>query len=154
MAWSLYRNNTSPLQPAIVSDNLNFNWAALAAQWNQLLSAIYTGITPGSTQTVDFFSFVNQVFEATSFVHLAGFLVVPTGLNSICTIQPGASNPLTGLFRGTTPGIDIPPNGCFFISNDPAGVGLLVSATDRNLDFKNNGSGNLAFTIAALGSTT
>jgi hypothetical protein len=155
MTWFLQYLNP-PFAPEQLNDNTtSYNLQGLPSTWNQLLAAYYSGITPTSTQNVDLFAFVNQVNESTGFLHALLILMIPTSTTGgIATLEPGATNPVAGIFRGTTPGIDVHEGGCFLLGQAATATGLVISSTSANLLVKNNGSGNLAFKIIALGSTT
>lgn len=154
LAWVLQYLNT-PFTPTQQNGNVGYNLQGLPSTWNQLLAESYSGITPGSTQNVDLNSFINLVNEAATCLHAILIVLLPTSTTGgIATLEPGATNPVAGIFRGTSPGIDVQEGGCFLLGQAALATGLVLSGTSANLLVKNNGSGNLAFTIVALESTT
>ena len=119
--------------------------------FTQLATATNT-LAASATTTFDFFSFTNLVTEATGFTKILALLIVASGdATAIAKLEPGASNPLTWFFGGTTPSISIPSGGIMLFSLGVSGTPQVVDSTHRNMKLTNSGTGNLTVALIALG---
>jgi len=153
LAWLLSKTNTGFVDSEQGPDSKGFSLQGLdVAIQNQLFAAKYTVLASG-TQVIDLSTFTNLVSQATGLTSVLTLFLLPTGTNAICKLEPGASNPLTWFFSGTTPAISIPAGGTFVFSNPGTGTGQTVDGTHKNLLVTNTGAGTLSLTVLAIGSS-
>jgi hypothetical protein len=107
----------------------------------------------GSGNTdVDFYSFTDQIGEATGMRHIQALWVNPIGTDGVI-IAPGSATALTWFFGGTSPTITVPPNGIFLFSIPAGGTLQVVDATHRKINFADASSGGTMVNIFAIGSS-
>jgi hypothetical protein len=115
--------------------------------FNQEFAAQYT-IAAAGTRTIDLTSFTNALGESVTLSKVAAIIVVASG--SSVKVEPGASNPLTWFFGGTTPSITVPSGGEFLFAQ---GTAQTVNSTYKTLLFTNTGGSTLTLTVVIIGGT-
>jgi hypothetical protein len=153
LAWAMNRVSAGGYSPLTQgNDSVTYNLGGLdIAVFNQLY-AVQLSLATGISQTIDVTSLTNLVYETFSYGHITTIVVLPTG--SKVTIQPGASNPLTWFFGGSTQSVTVPAGGVFLFSTDAGGDGDVAITTNKTLEFTNSGSTPLLCDVILLGSTT
>jgi hypothetical protein len=116
-------------------------------------------IAASGTATVDLNGSVTDVFGATvNLLHVkAIILLAAAGNTNDVQIGPGAANPFTGPFGGTTPYVAVSPGEMFMItkgSGAAAGWGVTASTADI-LKLANSGGGSsVTYTLVVIGTST
>lgn len=152
MAFGLSKANTGFANTTVSNTSIPFSLTGLnVSTFNQAFAAQYA-ITSSGSQTIDLTSLTNLVSESFSFGHALTIIVTTTG--GQITLSPGASNPLTWFFGGTSPTITITAGGMFCYSEPVTGPGTVVSSSHKTLTLTNNGGTTSTVTIGILGSTT
>jgi len=106
-------------------------------------------IAPAGNSDVDFSSFANQLYESLTPGGIYSLFLVPTGVGAQMRLSPGASNPLTWFFGGTTPSITVPAdNGAFFAIGQ--GTAQTIDSTHKVLNIANPGSTALTVVVLAF----
>ena len=111
------------------------------------------GSMPPTFVEFDLSSFTTLANEAATPGHFLGLYILPTGVvgSSQCTLAPGTSNPLTGIFSGTTPTMALRINGAFLLMGPPTGDnGLTIDSTHKTLRVTNGGSAATTVQVAAI----
>lgn len=102
------------------------------------------GAMPNNYVEFDLSSFTTLANEAATPGHLLGLFILPTGTvgSSQCTLAPGTTNGLTGIFGGTTPTLTIPINGLSIPIMGPAigWAGIAISGASKTLRVTNGGT--------------
>lgn len=132
------------INPLINSFNLN---NLSLGQFPLLLASNVTLAGSGGTTTYDLSGFEDLLNNNQSMVHALGIFIMPTGADVV--LSPGASNPLTWFFGGSTQSITIPNGGIFLLSNPYNASGQIVDGTHKTLKLTNNGvsSSNIYFFV-------
>lgn len=153
LAWLMSKTNTGFGDTSEGPDSKAWSTSGIdVAVQNELYAQKYT-IAASGTQTMDLSSFTNLLNQSKTLTSVLSLFLLPTGTNAICKLEPGAANPLTWFFSGTTPAISIPTGGVFVFSNPGTGTGQTVDGTHKNLLVTNTGSGSMSLTVLAVGST-
>lgn len=111
------------------------------------------GSMPNNFVEFDLSSFTTLANETATPGHLLGLMILPTGTNgsSQCTLAPGTSNPLTGIFSGTTPTMSLRINGAFLLCGPPSGdTGITIDSTHKTLRVTNGGTQATTVQVAAI----
>lgn len=138
--------NFSPTtQPA----ELSFGVSPDTSVMNRVLLTEGT-LAAGANTTVDLYSFTDQPGNVTLATKARGLEITATGDTGIIKIEPGASNPATWFFSGTTPSISLNcgTDGCGICLYD--GSSYTLSATIRNLKLSNTGLASIDWSLYAL----
>ena len=131
-----------------------FNIASIATAepiFDLLLASNYSIASGGGTQTYDLFSFNDLQGNAASFSENGALSLYILPLVGNVVLSPGAANPLTWFFGGTTPTVMLTAGGVFVFSLPPVGPGQTVDATHRNLTLTNNGASTASGYFFAVG---
>lgn len=135
--------------PTTQEASLSFGVAPDASVLNRVLLTEGT-LAAGANTTVDLYSFTDRAGNATLATKARGLEITATGDTGIIKIEPGASDPATWFFGGTTPSISL---NC---GTDGCGIGLYdgssytLSATIRNLKLSNTGLASIDWSLYAL----
>ena len=127
---------------------LSASLAPSVTTFNELL-AVQGTLAASANTTIDLYSITNLLGDAKTLTKAIALMVkaTTTGMK----IEPGASNPLTWFFGGTSPSISIKAGG-FMLLGD--GAVFTLSATDRNLKITNlSGSVTGTYDVVLLGGT-
>jgi len=135
--------------PTTQPSELSFAVSPDASVLNRVLLSEGT-LAAGANTTVDLYSFTDLVGTATLATKARGLLITATGDTGILKIEPGASNPATWFFSGTTPAISLNcgTDGCGICLYD--GSSYTLSATIRNLKLSNTGLASIDWSLYAL----
>lgn len=117
-----------------------------SAAWDSLRLVEYS-IAASGTQTIDMSAFTDLAGTAITPSKALVLILIPTGAG--VKLEPGASDPLTWFFAGTTPSVSIPVGG-LFVYAEP--VGQTVDATHKNLKLTNL-SGSVTLTVDVIAGT-
>jgi hypothetical protein len=152
LPWTQSATIAGGFQPVTQGpDSQNFSLFNInVATYNQLYTASYT-LAASATQTIDLTSLTNLVGESIDYTQALSILVLPVG--SQCTLKPGATNPLTWFFGGSTQSIIIPDSGMFAFSCPATGSGATVSGTAKTLELINSGATSLVVDITIIGAS-
>lgn len=113
-------------------------------------------LAAGASATVDLRAFTAAIGEAASITQAVTFTIKATALaaGGILRVEPGATNPLTWFFAGTSPAIVLnvgtlgnSTHQCGFAIQD--GSTVVVSDTSRNLKVSNPGTATITVKLAA-----
>ena len=129
--------------PARVADGLSVTVAyGTTAGKGNLICGFTIALNAGASQTINLYdgSILDVYGIAAPFRHLLAFAAwVSSGGDSAgVTIQPGAANPNSLWWGGTTPSKTVYPGGPPEVGGSPAGV--VVDATHNTVKFTNNGA--------------
>jgi hypothetical protein len=146
-AWQQRKTNTGYQDTVQGPDGLSLN--ASLTVGSSAANSIYVAqgtLAASASTTIDLFSFTDQLGQSVSMVRVYS-MVVKTA-DAALKVEPGATNPLTWFFGGTTPSITIPSNGGFGFTQPTAAT---VSSTVRNIKLTNTGAVTLTYNIAIIG---
>jgi hypothetical protein len=137
-------NVLNPLVNSFSLNGLNIN------QWSFFLAQFVQVSPSGGTANVNVNSFTDLQGNACTMQHALGIMIFPTGSDVV--LSPGASNPLTWFFGGSTQSVDIPNGGIFVLCNSYGGEGVGVSPSNANLKLTNNGGSPATVYFFVIGS--
>lgn len=146
-AWQQTKANTG-FQPTVQGPDslaLNTVYTVGSSNANSIYVAQGTLVAAAST-TIDLYSFTDQLGQSIQMVRV--YAIIAKATTDSLKIEPGASNPLTWFFSGTSPAITIPAGGGFCFSQATAAT---VSSTVRNIKISNPGSVTMTYNIAIIG---
>lgn len=149
IAWELEKTVSGFQSAKQGPDSLSFAVTPSAATYNEVLLA--TGaIAAAANVVIDFRTFNDAFGAAKTGTGVLGFLLKATGNTGILKIEPGATDPLTWFFGGTTPSISLNcgASGCAILLAD--GSSATVSATAKNIKLSNTGLVTITYFISAL----
>lgn len=147
MAWEQFKTNTGYANTIQGPSGLDLNLAYTVG--STAANSIYVTqgtLAASANTTVDLFSFTDLLGQSISMVRV--YAIMLKAATDSLKIEPGATNPLTWFFGGTTPSITIPAGGGFLFSQTTAAT---VSSTVRNLKLSNPGSVTMTYNIAVIG---
>lgn len=148
IGWTQTKANTGFTTVKQGPDKLVGTLSPAVATYNELL-AVQGTLAASASATIDLYSITNLLGEAKTLTKGVAIMVKAT--TTSMKIEPGASNPITWFFGGTTPSITIKAGG-FFLLGD--GGTATLSATDRNLKITNlSGSVSGTYDLVFLGGT-
>lgn len=148
IGWTQTKANTGYSTVRQGPDKLVGTLAPAVATYNELL-AVQGTLAASASATIDLYSITNLLGEAKTLTKAVGIMVKATTTNM--KIEPGASNPVTWFFGGTSPSISIKAGGFFLLGDGGTAV---LSATDRNLKITNlSGSVTGTYNLVFLGGT-
>lgn len=148
IGWTQTKTNTGYGSIKQGPDKLTATLAPAVATYNELL-AVQGTLAASASTTIDLYSITNLFGESKTLTKGIALMVkaTTTGMK----IEPGASNPLTWFWGGTSPSITIKAGG-FILLGD--GGTATISATDRNLKITNtSGSTTGTYDLVFLGGT-
>jgi hypothetical protein len=154
IACSQTRTNGNFASAKAANDGVSFSLSPSATTYQQALIAEYTILAAG-TQTVDLSSFTTLLFQAVTTANkVLGFIVKATGDTGVLKIEPGASNPLTWFFGGTTPSISLEcgASGCCLMLMD--GVAETVDGTHKTILLTNTGAATITVSLEIIVGTS
>lgn len=125
-----------------------------AGEADLVFAARFTIAASGS-QDLDLAGALSDAFGGTlTFVKVKALYVYAATTNTNnAVVQPGASNPFTGPFGGTTPTLTVPPDGELFLSAPKAGWPV-TPATGDILTIANSGAGtSVVVDVVVLGTS-
>lgn len=132
----------------------SFTWPPVAldvATWTCWETVFISALAASGTQTIDWTAITRYLYDTAVYSKALGILVMPTG--SDVKVEPGASNPLTWFFGGTTPSITIPDGGMFLFALKNSSAGQTVDATHCTHKFTNTGATALDCYVHLIGKT-
>jgi hypothetical protein len=147
--YALTRTNTGFGDTKVGPKTRTYTLQPAVATFNQLYAARLV-LAAAASQTVDFSAITNLAQEAATLTKAVTLELYPSGTDAAVKIEPGAADPLTWFFSGTTPAITIPTGGVFVFAQPLAQV---VSGAAKNLKFTNTGSGTLTLDVILRGGT-
>lgn len=148
IGWTQTKSNTGFTTVKQGPDKLTGTLAPAVATYNELL-AVQGTLGASASTTIDLYSITTLLGESKTITKGLALMVkaTTTGMK----IEPGAANPITWFFGGTTPSISIKAGG-FFLLGD--GGTATISATDRNIKITNlSGSTTGTYDLVFLGGT-
>ena len=148
IGWTQTKSTTGYGSVKQGPSKLSGTLAPAVATYNELL-AVQGTLAASASTTIDLYSITNLFGEAKTLTKGIALMVkaTTTGMK----IEPGASNPITWFFGGTSPSISIKAGGFFLLGDGSAAT---LSATDRNLKITNlSGSTTGTYDIVFLGGT-
>lgn len=112
------------------------------------------GSMPADFIEFDLSSFTTLANETATPGHLLGLFITNTGTigSSQLTLAPGSSNPLSGIFTGTTPALTLRINGLSIPVCGPAtgDIGIPINGTSKTLRLTNGGTQATTVQICAI----
>ena len=147
--WKQIKTNSAFSDTVQGSDNTGLSTNPSISTYNHVF--LTDGTLAGSaTTTLDLYSFTNKVGEAVTATKLLGLLVKVTGSGSVLKVEPGATNPITKWFGGTTPSLSITPSSGTAVMALVDGTHTTLSTTARNLKLTNTGGSTATYEVYAL----
>jgi len=144
-SWTQATSNTGRADitqgPDSISKTVTFDVAIVNRVYIYPISLAASG-----TATIDLQAVTTYLAESTAWTKVQGILLTVDSGGGNIKIEPGASNPLTWFFSGTTPAITVKAGGWFGLGD---GSVFTVSSTVKTLKLTNLSSslattGNLA----------
>lgn len=143
--------------------NTGFNTVTLAdkADYSQTVDVTaYTfcyivqgTIAGGANTTIDLFGTLTDLLgnSTSAKTKFLGLIIATSGTAATAslTLEPGASNPLTMGFAGTSPTLTVDAGGCIAIVNAD-GQHETVSSTVRNIKLSNPGSTTVTYDLGVI----
>lgn len=129
-------------------DKLSVGLSPAVATYNEVY-AVEGTLTASSSVTIDLYSITNLLGEAKTLTK--GIALMLKATTTGMKLEPGASNPLTWFFSGTTPAISVQAGGFFLFAD---GTTATLSASVRNIKITNlSGSTTGTYDLVFLGGT-
>lgn len=148
LTWTMQKTNTGFDATKNGPTTKSFYLGPSVATYNQLYAAQHS-LSSGASVTIDLQSFTTLDGTSVTFTKALAIFLTVTG--SSVKIEPGASNPLTWFFSGTTPAVTVPASGCFVFAQPTTQT---VDATHKTIKLtEGTGSGTAVVTIEILGGT-
>lgn len=147
IVWKMEKTNTGFKPTTHGPETKSFALQPAVATYNQIYVAQHT-LGAAASVTIDLQSFT--ALDSTSVTLTKALAVFLTVTGSGVKIEPGASNPLTWFFSGTTPAVTIPAGGLFVFAQPTTQT---VSAGAKTLKLTEVGGGTAVVQIEILGGT-
>lgn len=141
--WKMSKDVTGFKDAFQGQESKAFALAPTIATWDQLFAAYYT-IAASGTQLIDLSSFTSLVGEAVTGTSALFLVLIPTGVDAECTIEPDATNGLEWFFGAGTLVI---PTGGFLMYCEPDAGGVVIDGTHKELLVTNTGSDTLTLYV-------
>ena len=149
--WQLSRVNAGGFQPTlqgIDSVQLTLSLGDFSGADDAYITEL--SLAASANQTIDFSSFTDLAGNTVTPTKVYAILVKPTGTGAVIQIAPGASNPLTWFFGGTTPTVSVPAGGAMLLMQTGP---TTIDGTHKTLKFTNTGSGALLCDLVVITGT-
>jgi hypothetical protein len=145
--WQQSKANTGYANTVQGPDGLSLNISyTVGSSAANSIYVVQGTLAASASTTVDLFSFTDQLGQSVSMVRV--YAIIAKTADSSLKVEPGATNPLTWFFGGTTPSLTIPSGGGFCFAQNTAAT---VSASARNIKLTNTGAVTLTYNLAIIG---